>query len=29
MAALTQIRFPDTVGRIYYDRKIAAGMKHK
>lgn len=29
MAALTQIRYPDTVGRTYYDRKIAAGMKHK
>jgi transposase len=29
MAALTQIRYPDTVGRTYYDRKIAEGMKHK
>lgn len=29
MAALTQIRYPDTIGRTYYDRKIAAGMKHK
>lgn len=29
MAALTQIRYPDTVGRTYYDRKIADGMKHK
>jgi transposase len=29
MAALSQIRYPDTAGRIYYDRKIAQGMKHK
>jgi transposase len=29
MAALTQIRYPTTVGRRYYDRKIAEGMKHK
>jgi hypothetical protein len=29
MAALTQIRYHDTVGRTYYDRKIAEGMKHK
>jgi transposase len=29
MAALSQIRYPDTVGRTYYDRKIAEGMKHK
>lgn len=29
MAAVTQIRFPQTVGRSYYDRKVAGGMKHK
>jgi transposase len=29
MAALSQIRYPDTVGRTYYNRKIAEGMKHK
>jgi transposase len=29
MAAVTQIRYPHTTGRAYYDRKIAAGMKHK
>ncbi len=29
MAALSQIRYPDTIGRRYYDRKIAEGMKHK
>jgi transposase len=29
MAAVTQIRHPDTAGRAYYDRKIAAGMTHK
>jgi transposase len=29
MAALTQIRYPDTVGRSYYNRKISEGMKHK
>ena len=29
MAALSQIRYPDTVGRAYYDRKNAEGMKHK
>ena len=29
MAALSQIRYPDTIGRAYYDRKIAEGMKHK
>ncbi len=29
MAALSQIRYPQTVGRGYYDRKIAEGMKHK
>ena len=29
MAALSQIRYPDTTGRAYYDRKIAEGMKHK
>ena len=29
LAALSQIRYPDTVGRTYYDRKIAQGMNHK
>src|SRR4051794_6368903 len=29
MAALSQIRYPDTIGRRYYDRKVAEGMKHK
>jgi transposase len=29
MAALSQIRYPQTVGRGYYNRKIAEGMKHK
>jgi transposase len=29
MAALSQIRYPGTVGRAYYDRKTAEGMKHK
>jgi hypothetical protein len=29
MAAVTQIRYPDTTGRAYYDRKIVGGMKHK
>jgi transposase len=29
MAAVTQIRYPNTIGRAYYDRKIAEGMKHK
>jgi transposase len=29
MAALSQIRYPYTIGRLYYDRKIAEGMKHK
>jgi transposase len=29
MAALSQIRYPDTIGRAYYDRKIGEGMKHK
>jgi transposase len=29
LAALSQIRYPDTVGRRYYDRKVAEGMKHK
>jgi hypothetical protein len=29
MAALSQIRYPHTVGRSYYDRKLAEGMKHK
>jgi transposase len=29
MAAVTQIRNPGTVGRTYYDRKIAAGMPHR
>ena len=29
MAALSQIRYPHTIGRAYYDRKIAQGMKPK
>jgi len=29
MAAVTQIRYPTTEGRAYYDRKIAAGMQHR
>ena len=29
MAALSQIRYPDTIGRDYYDRKIDEGMNHK
>lgn len=29
MAAVTQIRYPTTDGRAYYDRKIAAGMPHR
>jgi transposase len=29
MAALSQIRYPNTVGRTYYDRKIAEGRQHK
>jgi len=29
MAAVTQIRYPATIGRTYYDRKVAEGMAHK
>lgn len=29
LAALSQIRYPDKPGRIYYDRKIAEGKTHK
>ncbi len=29
MAAVTQIRYPTTEGRAYYDRKIAEGMQHR
>jgi transposase len=29
MAAVTQIRYPATIGRNYYDRKLAEGMAHK
>ena len=29
MAAVTQIRYPGTIGRNYYDRKVAEGMAHK
>lgn len=29
MAAPARIRYPNTVGRTYYDRKVAEGMKHK
>jgi hypothetical protein len=29
MAAFTQIRYPGTIGRNYYDRKLAEGMAHK
>jgi transposase len=29
MAALSQIRYPHTTGRLYYDRKINEGMKPK
>jgi hypothetical protein len=29
MAAVTQIRYPGTIGRNYYDRKLAEGMAHK
>ena len=29
MAGLTQIRYLNTVGRAYNDRKMSEGMKHK
>lgn len=29
LAALSQIRYPDRPGRVYYDRKIAEGKTHK
>jgi ribosomal protein S4 len=29
LAALSQIRYPDTPGRVYYDRKIAEGKTSK
>jgi transposase len=29
MAALSQIRYPNTIGGGYYDRKIGEGMKPK
>jgi transposase len=29
MAAVSQIRYPGTIGRTYYDRKLAEGMAHK
>ena len=29
MAAVTQIRYPGTIGRNYYDRKVSEGMAHK
>ena len=29
LAALSQIRYPDTRGRIYYDRKISEGKTKK
>jgi hypothetical protein len=29
MAAVTQIRYPGTTGRNYYDRRVAEGMAHK
>lgn len=29
LAALSQIRYPDTPGRIYYDRKISEGRTTK
>jgi transposase len=29
MAAVSQIRYHGTIGRIYYDRKVADGMAHK
>ena len=29
MAAVSQIRYRGTMGRIYYDRKVAKGMPHK
>ena len=29
LAALSQIRYPDKPGRIYYDPKIAEGKTHK
>jgi transposase len=29
MAAVTQIRYPGTIGRNYYDRKVGEGMAHK
>jgi transposase len=29
LAALSQIRFPDTAGRVFYDRKIAEGRTGK
>jgi transposase len=29
MAAVSQIRYPGTIGRTYYDRKVAEGMAHK
>jgi hypothetical protein len=29
MAAVSQIRYRGTIGRTYYDRKVAEGMEHK
>jgi transposase len=29
MAAVSQIRYHGTIGRTYYDRKVAEGMQHK
>ena len=29
MAAVTQIRYPGTIGQNYYDRKVSEGMAHK
>jgi transposase len=29
MAAVSQIRYHGTIGRTYYDRKVAEGMAHK
>jgi len=29
MAAVSQIRYRGTIGRTYYDRKVAEGMQHK
>ena len=29
LAALSQIRYPDTAGRVYYDRKVAEGKTGK